>query len=317
MLYNLYADLREVLPRDEAVLMGAPVAEGNPAWLAVDRDGFPALLLPAKPGDARPDIQLRAVEVAFSRACEVQAVGGQPHCGCYSIIRLKENDPDIVRLFAKILEERFCHGPPPRNNSEIAENIQEVAALFSRTAVTKRDVVGLWGELYAISQSGDLEAAVRSWSAQKSAKYDFVTETFVLDVKTTLAALPKHRFSLEQVRPTGAYEAYILSLCLAEVQGGQTVGVLIDTIDAKIVEPELRSAFLRQCLIKGGSDIYRSELPLLPYPDGEAMLLFQARDIPAPGISEGDPIDNVRFDVNLSSVSALSNSRRREVLLFK
>ena len=316
MLYDLYATLCRTIPQDEAALFGLPVADGDQIWFSINSNAYPALLLPAQQDDARPDIVLRSVDVEFSRACEIQTSADKPHSGCYSIVRLKDSDPDIVRLFAKILEERFCRGELPKSNAEIAGNIQEIAALFSKIADTERDLIGLWGELYVIACSDDLLSALRSWSTRKNAKFDFVTDTFVLDVKTTLSSTPKHRFSLDQLRPKGTYGAYILSLCLVEVQSGQTVGALMDAISARIGDPELRNAFLRQCLLKGGADIYRSKTTLRPYPDDDALMLYRASDIPVPEIGQTDPIENVRFDVDLTSVAVLENEARGTILRF-
>ena len=80
----------------------------------------------------------------------------------------------------------------------------------------------------------------------------------------------------------------------------------MDALSIRIDDLELRSAFLKQCLVKGGRDIYRSDLTLRPYPDSETpLVLYRADDIPAPEVSGNDPIDNVRFDVDLSEISAL------------
>lgn len=316
MLYDRYSRLCRNIPQDDVELFGLPLRQGSPIWMSIDFNAYPALLLPAQLGDRHPDIILRSIDVLFSRTCEIKTARDQHHSECYSIIRLKENDPDIVRLFTKIVEERFCRGEAPKNNAEIAENVQEVAALFSSVSDTPRDLIGLWGELYLITRADDLMSAIRSWSARKTAKYDFVTERFVLDVKTTLSSSPKHRFSLEQLRPHGTYDAYILSLCVVEVQAGQTVGALMDGISAQIGDAELRNAFLRQCLVKGGKDIYRSDLTLQAYPDGDALMLYNARDIPVPNVERDDPIENVRFDVDLTAIAALDIATCGVILCF-
>ncbi|MCF3972099.1 PD-(D/E)XK motif protein [Paracoccus salsus] len=272
-------------------------------------------MLPADANDIRTDIVLRSVDVEFSRLCTIETEDDQEHNGCYTIIRLKEADPDIVRLFVKILEERFLSSAR-MSNPRIAESIQEVASLFSQIDGSPRDQLGLWGELFAITQSNNVDDAVRSWSSQKTAKYDFVTETFVLDVKTTLSSTPKHRFALDQLRPAGSYEAYILSLCVVELPAGRTVGELMDAIGDQIADNELRSAFLRQCLVKGGKDIYQSNLKLQAYPEEDSFQIYSASDIPVPAIDAGSPIHNVRFDVDLTNLAAVTRGAANTVLLF-
>ncbi len=310
MLFALYNTLCETIPKTEGAQFGVPVSGDCALWLAIDLNAHPALLLPAITTDLRADIVLSSVDVAFSRDCEIQTAQGQTQSGCYTVIRLKENDPDIVRLFLKILEELFFGNVEDLSNAKIAESIQEVAALFSQVDSATRDLIGLWGELFAIKQARDVGVAVQYWSSRKHTKYDFVTEDFVLDVKTTLSNVPKHRFSMEQLRPQGSYDALIFSLCVVEVPAGKSVGDMMDGIAEQIADSELCSAFLRQCLEKGGRDIYRSPLRLQAYPDEDKFCIYDAKDIPVPRVDANAPIDNVRFDVELTSIKVLEEERR-------
>lgn len=317
MLTDLYPTLCQAIPQDDSALFGLPIATDHPYWLTIDSQAYPALLLPARTDDLRPDISLRAVDVLFSRACVIDTEERQSQQGCYSLVRLKENEPALVRLFLKILEERFCAPNPPATNSEIAASIQQVAALFSRVESNTRDLIGLWGELHVISNAADIDAAVRCWSSRRTAKYDFVSDYFVLDVKTTTKSRPQHRFSLDQLRPSGAFEAFIASLCVIEVQSGQTVGALMDSVATRIHDHDLRSAFLTQCLAKGGRDLYNSNLRLQTYPDNAGPALFRASDIPVPQIRANDPIENVRFDVDLSTISPAADAEMEAILAFE
>ncbi|WP_136659420.1 PD-(D/E)XK motif protein [Nitratireductor sp. XY-223] len=316
MLFDLYANLSETIPSDDSALFGASLPLQPSYWLAIDNKRYPALLLPSQDDDFRPDIALRSVEALFSRQCAIETNSDSRHSGCYSLIRLKENDPAIVRLFLKILEEQYCTSTSPESNAEIAARIQRVAALFSRLDDNTRDLVGLWGELHVIASSADITAAVRCWSTRKSAKFDFISGKFVLDVKTTTKPVPQHRFSIEQLRPTGAFDIYIASLCVIEVQGGQTVGSLMDNIATRITDQELRSGFLTQCLSKGGRDLYQSDLALQTYPNNARPTVFRAADIPVPTVYSGDPIEKIRFDVDLSDLPSLSDQERTALIIF-
>lgn len=316
MLINLYTRLCHSISEGDVALFGLPVETGRSLWLAIDADKFPALLLPVDKDDLKADITLRTVEILFSRPCDVGTNDSQSHNGYFSLIRLKENNPAIVRLFLKILEELFCTLTPPTKNADIAERIRQAAELFSRQEGEPRNFVGLWGELCLIKNSTNVDEAVRCWSMKRNATYDFVADEFVLDVKSTLDTSPKHRFSLKQLRPTEDFALYIASLCIIEVQNGQTVGELVDTIALKITDQTLRGVFLTQCLAKGGRDLYRNEMALQLYPSNNAIALHNARSIPVPRINEQDPIDNVRFDVDLSGFSPMLGDEREVILAF-
>lgn len=316
MLIELYDTLSLNVPEKDGALFGMPIEGRQSLWLSVDHNAHPALFLPAREDDLRPDIILRAVDTLFSRICAIETKGGEIERGCYSLIRLKESDADIVRLFLRIIEERFCGADVPNTNAAIANNIREIASLFSRLDGGTCDLIGLWGELHVISHAQDLNSAVKCWSTRKSAKYDFVAENFVLDVKTTLSATPKHRFSLEQLRPVGSFKAYIGSLRVVEVQGGQTVGSLMDSVAKHILDAENRSDFLQQCLAKGGPNLYRNELTLQTFPSDGAIAFYRAEDIPVPQIGADAPIENVRFDVDLSSITPMDVFSSAEILEF-
>lgn len=317
MLTDLYPTLCQTIPEDGAALFGMPVGSEYPYWLAIDSQAFPTLLLPARFDDLRPDITLRAVDAMFSRTCVIDTDAPDPHQGCYSLIRLKESDPAIVRLFLRILEESFCTTRTLTTNAEIAARVQQVASLFSRIEVNDRDLIGLWGELKIIACAANIDSAVESWSTGKTAKYDFVGKHFVIDVKTTTKPNPKHRFSLEQLRPSGSLNAYIASLCVVEVPNGQTIADLMDSIVKEINDQRLRSTFLIQCLRKGGPDLYRTNMTLQNYSGSAPAKLYRTQDIPVPHVHSKDPIENVRFDVNLSEIESLSEEIGSKILSFE
>ena len=317
MLNDLYKQLCSYQPRVEDEVLGLHSGADHGLWICVAADDFPTLLLPANPDDTRPDIVLRAVDVEFSRDCRIKTPSSEAHEGCFTAIRLKETDPDITRLFLRMMEELFEGTSPLRTNAQIAENIQEIASLFSRMSDDVRGIVGLWGELNLISAAVDVGVAVSAWSTAKHAKYDFVTDEFVMDVKTCLSHLPKHRFSLEQLRPAGEHRAYIKSVCVVEQPAGRTVGELMDEIADRLDEPDLTARFLKTCIAKSGKDIYQSELRLKPYPEANSFKLYDATSIPVPLVRPGDPISDLRFDVDLTSVNALTQKEALKVLQFQ
>ena len=104
---------------------------------------------------------------------------------------------------------------------------------------------------------------------------------------------------------------------MIEVPSGQTVADLMETIVRRIADQRLRSSFLVQCLAKGGRDIYRSELALQTYAGNASLNFLRAEDIPVPEVRSGDPIENIRFDVDLSDIACLSDQSCASVLAFE
>ncbi|MCG5524912.1 PD-(D/E)XK motif protein, partial [Ectothiorhodospira haloalkaliphila] len=262
------------------------------------------------------DIELRSVSVHFSRDCMVEAAEGEAATGIYTVVRLNENDPDTVRMLLRLLDETFRARKTPYTNKEIAARIVELADLFKQIGDSTGDIVGLWGELYILSRASSLQTAVQCWCLKKNAKYDYVTEGFALEAKTTVRSRRKHRFSLDQLRPNDQFRVYIASLAVVELNSGHTAADLMDEMCGKIGDDDLRARFLAQCLIKGGRDIYRNTLKLGVFPDGTSLMVLDASTIPVPEIAQPSLIENVRFDVDLTDLSPISRRELDTVLTF-
>lgn len=305
MFFETYARLLGDFPERCDQLFGEPLSSDGSLWLSIDGDDCPALLFSSRRDELRSDIELRSVSAWFSRECLIEAPAGQSTSGVYTVMRLNDNDPDIARILLRLLEEIFSPANAPYTNKEVAAQILEISTLLKHVANSETDILGLWGELYILSNGADSTHAVRCWCGHKMAKYDFVTRDFVLEVKTTLRNRRRHRFSLDQLRPNCDYSVYIASLAVVELNTGQTAAELMDYVHAKIADDELRISFLRQCILKGGQDIYRSTLRLGVFPSGKSLEIFDATHLPVPQIIAKDPIENVRFDLDLTELSPL------------
>ena len=303
MLFETYTELIRKFPSGCVSLYGEELQGKSGVWLAVDERSFPSLLFSCLPSDTRNDIELRFVGVQFARECEIGVDGGGHANGTFSIVRLEENDPDLVRVFLRLLEETFCGDELiPRTNREISERILELANLFSQLEHSERDLLGLWGELLIISRAAAPAAAAQRWCLDRNAKYDFVCDSFALEVKATLKPSRVHRFSLAQLRTNGEMAIYVASIQAIQAHGGTTASELMDQILEVITDAELRRSFLALCLLKGGEDIYKSGLRLQLLSVEGGVAYFAARNIPVPFVDAISPISNVKFDVCLDGL---------------
>lgn len=317
MLFDTYSALVTSAPLSRSHLYGAPTNAKGGMWLAITEQAFPCLVIPARSGDFRSDIALHSIDVEFSRRCEIMAEDAEEIVeGTYTVIRLNDAEPDMVRLFLRLLDEAFCRGNDEFGNRQIGDKILSIADLFSRLDSSTGDLVGLWGELHLIAESSSVISAVQSWCSHKQAKYDFVCSAFVIEVKTTLRPTRQHRFSLEQLRPASDLQIYVASLQVIEVPSGKTVPESIECIVDQIENEDLRSAFLHRCIAKGGRDLYRSTLSLQCFPGGASLVMLRASDIPVPTLANGSPISQVRFDVDLTNVPSLQGGKIAGILAF-
>jgi len=123
MLFEAYTALVQNFPTQCDGLFGQRLDNTAGLWLAVDTQGYPSFLLATEPTDVRSDIELRFVGVRFSRACEIAVEQGGAVRGTYTIVRLEENDPDLVRLFLRLLEEAFCGESAPLTNRAVGDDV--------------------------------------------------------------------------------------------------------------------------------------------------------------------------------------------------
>jgi hypothetical protein len=119
------------------------------------------------------------------------------------------------------------------------------------------------------------------------------------------------------VRPTSDHPHFVASLLLLEKPDGQTLGSLVDALSDQIADTELKSAFLKQCLKKAGQGLYSSNIKIGVLPHGASLAVFGSETIPAPIPGQGQPISNVRFDVDLSDVEALKSAQKQSLLRFE
>ena len=303
MLFDLYSSLVNRFPENCTHLYGTEVDGFSDIWLSINSLGHPNVLFESLDDATESDIKLKYIESRFLCHCDITLEGGTTKSGIYSIITLKEDDPDIVRVFLRLMEESFLFYGAHHDGPTIRRKILDIAELFSSLEMGLRDVVGLWGELYLMTLMSDVDKAVKAWCLARTAQFDFVTERNSIEVKSTLKSRRKHRFSLEQLRPGDGITVYIVSILLIEIASGKTVGELIDEIYDTLSDKREKEVFFRQCLLKGGRDIFSSTLCLGVYPEGESVAVFSSEELPAPTIEVGDPITGLRFDLDITRFS--------------
>jgi hypothetical protein len=316
MLFEAYQELARRFPDACQHLFGSKIDSAPRLWLSLDAQGQPYLLFEMDEDDGQPDLKLRSVEVRFACPCDIQLQDGSALSGTYTLVSLANDDPDIIRVFLRLLEESFLAPGADHSAAAVRVQILAIADLFARLNDDVKDVVGLWGELHIIRTAQDVNAAARAWSSSARARYDFVTERFALEVKTTLKSARQHRFSLEQLRPNADMRVYIASILLTELPGGEAAWELIDEIYAALSDSESRARFFRQCLRKGGADVYGLELQLGTFPDGASIVLYDASNLPVPSIKLEEPIFNIRFDIDLSGIEAIPSDVGNHILSF-
>ncbi len=98
----------------------------------------------------------------------------------------------------------------------------------------KRDIseLGLWGELFLISNSINKKEAIESWHMNASDIYDFNNGKNIAEVKTTIKPERKHKISQDQINDIKSKKSSLISIMTAPIESsiGNSVNQLVDDI---------------------------------------------------------------------------------------
>jgi len=119
----------------------------------------------------------------------------------------------------------------------IENYIQDWASLFgSDQELTNQEKIGLWGELYFITQNKHLDKTVEKWHGPEQKTFDFATKSEVLDIKTGLFS-SEHHFRKSQVETK--QKAVFICQRIKTSQKGKDLKHFVHQIKKKLKNKEL------------------------------------------------------------------------------
>jgi hypothetical protein len=276
------------------------------AFLARARTGAPALLIPL---DVSPKgvgrrgggfSLIPAGRVAFNHAGRRWE---------QSAATLECTEPDLVDTFLVLvvdLAQRLAVAAPAVTWPIILDWVEEWQALLARrTALTSEQQLGLWGELWLISNAVDPNLTIAGWRGPERESVDFFLDGIALEVKTSRNA-HMHYVSQSQIdRPAGMHAAYLLSIWVGmDPVRGVSLKELVERLLARVSDPP---ALLKQVALAGyvPSDSEQYTTRFLPL---EEPCWYRAGDVPrVRGIDPG--ISQLRYVVNLDTDKAIPTTQ--------
>lgn len=306
-LEGALAELREV-----EVHGGRFVAERviSRPWIrvAVGLDGI-AVLLPAVPDAVRAPIEFAHLRVRFNVKCTLETSKGLDD-EILVIVQCLSTDIFIEKAFLQALSVVLPYGDKV-SASELESSIRSLAELFQILQnPASGTVVGLWGELFVISEASNISLAIDAWHALPMERFDFGQDRLRVEVKTTLQSVRSHQFSLEQVRPAKNVEVIIASLLTASYVGGPSIAALLSRICASL-DPARASRALKVAMQTLGRDWeVGKERAFDEQLARQTLNWYSGSAIPAvSGVA--DSVSQVRFRSDLTGVKPLSVARLR------
>jgi hypothetical protein len=305
------------------------------AQTAIDGGPMPALWIPGRPDamfamSSNGDFYLlvragAAPQTPFERKLDAlrvslggqyrlsELIGGSEIESRFAAVMLDHAHPDLLTAFGNLAAILLASLAANPTSEDLTVFVNDFLKLFApQQSVARQTVVGLWGELWLIRESGAADRMVDAWHIDATDRYDFSFESLRIEAKTTEGAVRRHTFAMaqleEQPKPT-----WIASLTVVSDAAGESVGDLLSAL-LLVVSPEKRPSFVQKCLESISGDLEAIE-DFRFAPSGTAALaLIPARSIPRVDVPIGSGITDVRFRVDISGLARGSDVALADLL---
>ena len=305
---GLYDDFQSLTPgASDTELSAVPLPGRRRDFLGKSTEGAPVFLLhDASLARYTPGVTLRHLNVQFHATCRVQAPSG-PIDGQFAVLACDAAVPELYELFVRCVSVAVEALPDGAETKEIEACVRSLLNLFrAMSAPGGREIVGLWAELFVITQAADVGVAVGAWHADTFERFDFSWPGGVLEVKATQGAARVHEFSLEQLTVPSAGVGLVTSLLLQPLTNGVGVMDLATRIDAGLhAENDLRQRLWSNIAAALGSE-FSEKLDRrfdLSFAERQ-VVVFNMTDIPAPDRPRDSRVSGLRFRSDLTTVTS-------------
>ncbi|WP_349897487.1 PD-(D/E)XK motif protein [Parafrigoribacterium soli] len=224
----------------------------------------------------------------------------------FAAVVLERGHPELITAFgtlAGILLGSLSQSP---SRQELTVFLDDFLDLFAvRRVVPRQKVVGLWGELWLMSQVSNPLRLAKAWHMDATARFDFSLENARIEVKTTERQTRTHRFSLAQleVQPKPTWIASIV--VVGDASGSSISDLLIALLNS--LPPAEKAQVARKALEVVAGDLEATS-DFRFAPSGAAPLaLVEAQNIPRVAVPKNAAISDVVFSVDISRECAVAD----------
>lgn len=218
------------------------------AKIGVNYLGFPVILISSKFDQthlSQKNIKLKYIELTHNLECKVSE-NGKSKIDNYSVIIFKSNEEILQNYFLGIAQSLLNSLSKKPTQKEVFEAFKNFVEIFrSLTETPTKTIQGLWAELILIEQSKNPETLINYWHNIPEERFDFNADSEKIEVKSSSNLERVHVFTAEQLNPTIESQVIIASIFTKQVSNGLNVLDLLDKIDKRITETELKEKIFR------------------------------------------------------------------------
>lgn len=318
-LFKIFQGLKDNSSSFEDTILVQSIPNRVNHKIGVSKEGLPLFFIATKDtSNNAMDINLKLIQVAFQKNCELISKEGDKSDGVYTIVSLKSDSEDIVKYFVNTMHYLINQLEVAPSFAQIKDELNNLVNLFrSLSKPAKKTIHGLWTELLFINQSNDIEYVIKSWHQGKNDRYDFNDGVDKVEIKSTSKNDRIHRFSLSQLQEIKDTVIIIGSTFAVETGKGMSANDLIESIKEKVSNPSLMLKIHNTVADTMGDEFERIFDIYFDYNLAlNSILYFDIREIPKI-ISKDIPneISNVKYDCILSHVNSIKKEEISSHLL--
>lgn len=189
--------------------------------------------------------QLRVNEVEFLGRSKVEWVDSHVQSGTVAILKFQRNTPDDIQTFSSVVASILNATRDSSTGEEYGSVVDAwLSLLNSGRRPTFAEVLGIWGELFAIASSTNAGQLINSWQWRDDDPADFIFHGQGIEVKTTTSPTREHSTSLTQHRHNCSVRTLLVSIKTFEELTGASVEDLSNRILATLGVDTVNSAKL-------------------------------------------------------------------------
>lgn len=218
------------------------------AKIGVNYLGFPVILISSKFDKthlSQKNIKLKYIELTHNLECRITE-NGKSKIDNYSVIIFKSNEETLQNYFFGIAQSLLNSLSKKPTQKEVFQTFKNFVEIFrSLTETPTKTVQGLWTELLLIEQSRNPSTLINYWHIIPEEKFDFNADSEKIEVKSSSNLERVHIFTAEQLNPTNDCQVIIASVFTKQVSNGLNILNLLDKIDNRITDNELKEKLYR------------------------------------------------------------------------
>jgi hypothetical protein len=211
-----------------------------------------ALIINYVPQGKKYDRNLKNLSIQFDRRISIINDQGST-TERVAILETKGLEISLQEAFIEVIS-MILPSFENATDSEVMRLINNLVEVFQLLgSPSKKSVLGLWGELFAIWRSTDLENTTKAWHSSTTDRYDFGDAQQRVEVKTTTGPR-SHFFSYEQLNPSPHIEVFVCSIITEADDSNTSCSFLLSEIAKLLQSPVTKQHLLKTAIATLGSN---------------------------------------------------------------